>query len=414
MLLLRNILVIFVRTILKPFIMSYNGFLDAYFSSIWTLYVLPLVLFVIAILIVNMKSRRLYGRYFLKFFIIAIPILLIFLSGLINPYFLGFGHPFDIKEIQFIKGNLYAVDYIKTMGSKTSSGEACYRVHIIDPMTGKKKLRYRIGSKTEIIGVKGDTIVFSRYDDFAFFSISSGKELAVWSKETLPKLFSELSSGVDNIMWTGGNEPRLEFCQDNTSTSKSSTYSLSDRMMEITALDGKNWLLKPMNTPSLVLNNNKNFSNKYLPTKKLFVKDDEIQIDSETGGYHFIELKGDNGNQYQKVLTRKDSVMNKDLSFVSGKFVAVSEKDNCFIVEHFETTKKQRFILTCVSMDGKTKLWEIRQSDFDKTKIDSDSHYEVSTTFSIDKEKGLIYFSVKGEVFCAKLKDGSILWRTSL
>ncbi|NVO04280.1 MAG: hypothetical protein HXX09_16425 [Bacteroidetes bacterium] len=394
--------------------MSYNGFLDAYFSSLWTLYLLPLVLFVIAILIVNMKSRRLFGRYVLKFIIIAIPILLIFLSALINPIYLGYGHPAEIKEIEFIKGNLYVLDYIKTAGSKTSSGEACYRVHIIDPITGKKKLRFRIGNKSEILGVKGDTIVFSHYNDFAFYSISTGKELAVWSKETLPKIFSELSSGIDHIMWSGGKEPKLEFYQDNTSTSKSSTYSLSDRMMEITALDGKNWMLKPMETPSLVLSNKKNFLENYIPTKKLYVKEHDILIDNEIGGSYFVQLESDNGNQYQRVLSRKDSVINKDLSFVGGKFVAVCEKDNCYIIEHFETTKKQRFILTCMSMDGKTKLWEIKQSEFDKTKIDPESNFEVSSTFSIDKEKGLIYFSIKREVFCAKLKDGSILWRTSL
>jgi hypothetical protein len=384
--------------------MTYNSFLDTYFSSYWLLVGVPAALFILLIVLVEIKSKKRKIKYFIKFIIYAIPVLLLFTAGIINTQYLGYGKPDRINDIQLINGKLYVIDAIKTIGTKISSSSEIYRVHIIDPSTGEKIMRFMLGYKGELICVRGDSLAFSHRDDITFYSIKDGHEYCVWSKETLSKQFSELSSGVDNLIWSGGKNPKMELLNQ-----EHPIIGTNSLVLEVKSLDGKNWILNPMNgkiIPDQLFNNDV----KYKPTNKLYVSDDVISIDDSPVGKPIFELCG---NDDQKQICKNQDVLNNGLTFLKGKFVAVNEKDSFFLVMHYVTTKQQQFIITSISLDGMNKLWEIKQSSLDKDKSDDDA-LALKPSFAYDNKNGLAYVSLKDAIVCIKTSDGSIVWQSSL
>src|SRR5688572_28687388 len=114
--------------------MTYNTFLDLFFSSVWLNLGIAAVLITILIiyrkpLYVDRKRKKL-----IVFFLFLIGMLWLMTLGLINPKYLGYGRPVAVTSITMMNGNLLVIDFIRTAGGKTSKGESCYRIHNIDPV----------------------------------------------------------------------------------------------------------------------------------------------------------------------------------------------------------------------------------------------------------------------------------------
>lgn len=373
--------------------MTYNAFLDTYFSSVWFGYGVPLVIMIVLIVYGKKIYRQKEYTLWMRAINIAIPFGLAMMSALVNPMYWGFGNPQAIDEIRVMDGKLIVMDHVMTYGSRYSSGNAYSRIHVLDPETGIKKIRFPVGCEAELIGMHGDSICVNRYNDAAYFSVVNGHCYTTYNRETLPKLFPQLSSGVENYGWGDGRS-----------------------VMEITATDGSNWNLY-LKTGHLFSTDKSDSGKKdqktpIAQTRKLFIQNDEIRIRTEHSDESILELNGKNGNQHRKyIVNHHDSILNQDLVFLDGMLAGLNEKDSCFLILHFETLKKEKFILTCLSLDGKRKIWEIRQSTFNPTYFYPDYY---SPHVFMDVQNGKVFFSIDKEVFCIQSKDGKLRWRMEL
>jgi len=371
--------------------MTYNSFLDTYFSTRWFGYGVPALLVILygvfrKQLIDNKKNKFTWHIIYL-----AVPFVFAITYALINPIFWGWGNPLEVDQIKFEKGKLYVLDYTLSGGGRNVGPEQCERLHILDPQTGVKQIRFRVGDQGEFVGVHGDSVCVARYNDVAYFSNSTGHLFAVYNTESLPKYYSQLSAGINNYMWGDGRN-----------------------IMEISAMNGTNWNLYTA-TGHLVSTDTKSDNEpreEYVPTNKLSIHEREVRIDNGPGANTFLELSGVNENQYKRfIVDRHDSILNPDLFFLDGMPVGLDIQDSCFFVLHYETLTKEKFMLSCISLDGKKQLWQIKQSDLNPTFKFPDS---VSPSVEADEANHRLFFNVGTEVFAVNMKDGKLLWRTKL
>lgn len=371
--------------------MTYNSFLDTYFSSKWFGYGVPgLIIIVLAIF-----KKRLYDEKKNKFVwmatFYALPFLLAITYALINPIYWGWGNSLEVDQIKFEQGKLYVLDYTLSGGGRNTEAEQCERLHVLDVNNGAKQIRFRVGDQGEFVGVHGDSVCIARYNDVAYFSNATGHLFAVYDRETLPKYFPQLAAGVDNYIWGDGRG-----------------------VMEINALDGTNWNLYTA-TGTLVSDDKQKKDGpreEYVPTHLLSIHEREIRIDDGPGATTFLELDGVNENQHKRFIkNRNDSILNPDLFFLDGMPFGLDVKDSCFFVLHYETLKKEKFLISCISLDGKRLLWQIKQSELNSTYKFPEP---VLPTTEADEANHRIFFNVGTEIFAANMKDGKILWRTKL
>jgi hypothetical protein len=308
---------------------------------------------------------------------------------LINPILIGYGNPLGIDGMVSSHGKLYVVDYLASGGSRYSDPEACSRIHILDAATGTKILRFPAHEHGELTGVKGDSLIFHYYYDTGIFSASTGKLISKWNNKTLPKIFPELASGIDHVM-----------------------IERSAMILELTTLDGNHWNLS-LRTGNLWAAKQNNEHGKYIPTNRLYLNNDnELKIDDQPGGKILLKIDGSTDSQEIRYLkTDNGTVVNEDLKFIMGSFIAFSPQQKCFAVMSYETTKEIGFILTGVTLDGKTKLWELRQSEL---RPNDDRQYQLPTAFTFDNKTDILYFGMKDEVMALEISTGKILWRQKL
>ncbi len=367
--------------------MSYNQLLDSWFDYPLISYGIPLLIFVLMVVFRDKLSQGKEYSWSIVNAYYAIPVLMIFTVAIFNPMYLGFGSPVGVAEVRYENGELYVLDYIGTAGSRYASGEPCYRIHVLDPSTGSKKIRFRVGYDAQLIGVRSDTIAVAHYGDVGYYSTKTGKLLVTYSTETLPKLFSQLSSGVDRFMWGDGRN-----------------------IMEVSSLDGKEWNLYTK-TRQLVPVRKDSEKENYIPTGRLFIKENDILKDNRPFGSDFIEMTGKDGTPNLKyIFNAGDSLLNAELIFLDGHPVALSNKEQSFLILHYETLKKEKSILTSMSFTG-AKLWELKQSElypFFNFRTDE------GPCIGNDSNSDAAFFNLGGDVFSVRMKDGKILWRQKL
>jgi outer membrane protein assembly factor BamB len=368
--------------------MSYNSILDAYFSSPWIGFGGPLVLLILYYVFrkrIRKGKEQTFGEYVL---ISAVIFVMWITAGIINPIWWGFGSPEAVREFRYTDSNLLVVDHIRTMGSESDEGTPCSRVHIVDPKSGNKILRFTLGEEADIAGVHGDTLTVVKYNEAIAYSITDGHVYAVYSAETLPSLYPELSSGVNNIMWGNGNG-----------------------LMEITANNGKQFNLDLTNGNFYQGSANRKSASDYQPTGKLYVDESEIKRDDEIWGTRVIELRGENGNQYEEYLTvTGDSILNRNRTFLSGEFVAITADSN-FVVLSYESLEHKAFVLTCMTLDGKRVVWEIHQSQYN-SEFEFSDYMKPQTGYS--SKLNQLTFWIAGTVYCVDADSGKLLWQTEL
>ncbi len=365
--------------------MNYNYLLDSFFSSYWLCYGL-LGLYIAVIVLLKTKLRpeqkKKLPNDFVSYYLI--PTLWILIVTFLNPIVLGYGASRRISTLDARGGKLYVMDYLLTAGGKEMSGIQCYRMHIIDPQTGEKKLRFITKRPGYLLFANNDTLAFAHPDDITFYASATGRELAVWSAKTLPKFFPELASGIHNF--------------DMYNPSKG---------LEVSSLDGNKWVLNIRN--GSITRFDRHYQEKYEPTDSCYIENNAIRRDDQRFGTTMIALEDVVGTEHKRAICGPhDSIINPRLLFLYGKIIALSVKDSCFIIQDYETTNQDRVTFTCMSLDGKRRLWEVVQNRLRP----GDSKTEPANAAScIDTQNDLFIASIKNEVMAFRMADGKMLWR---
>jgi outer membrane protein assembly factor BamB len=365
--------------------MNYNPILDGFYSTPWIYYGL---LFVYLAIVISFKKRlfphpeRWIGQ---AIFIYAIPILWLLTNSMFNPAFLGYGRPDAIAKVTAVDGKLYVIDYLLTGGGKSHTPIHCYRMHIIDATTGEKKRRFMLesGLGGGINFVHGDTIAYTNPGKVTFYSCTSGGVLNTWSEKTLPKLFPQLASGVKNV-----------------------EYRPAKNVMELSSLDGNKWSLNIRDNS--IAPYNEQWNDDYKPTGRIYIDDGKIVIDNQRFGSTLVTFCTVKGTDHKSVLCHRDSVLNGHITFLYGTIVALSVKDSCFVVRDYDNLNRIGADFTCMSLDGKRKLWELRES---AVRPNDPKDQPVKESSCIDTQDGIFFASIANEVFAIRMNDGKILWR---
>jgi len=368
--------------------MSYNNALDTFFSN-WLLNLG--ILAVIMILLYYIRSKFITFRKVTVFFNLLFPLIIffwVFTFLLLNALYLGYGHPKGVTGVILSENRLFVVDYLLGGGSRATSPTKYARIHILDPETGKKTLRFSTGEAGELTGIKGDSLIFYGEDLLKIFSSSNGKLIGKLSRKTLPDVFPELSAGIDNVM-----------------------ISRSEKVLELRTLDGKRFNLS-METASIYPELKNNKKDEKSKDRIIFINNEmEIKTNIGPAGTQLLTLGGDDVNQEIRCVKGKNGKKLNDNEFLMGKFIAVSEKENCFVILSYETTKKTGPILTCFTLDGKDKLWELRK---ELLKVEDDFEDPLTIESALDNNSEKLFIAMKDEIISLNIKTGDIIWRQKL
>jgi hypothetical protein len=370
--------------------MSYNSALDVFFSY-WYLNLGVLLVFILIAFFLRrafIKSNG--GKLLFRIFFFGIVFLWMITYLLLNPMYLGYGKPCGVDGMMSANGKVYVVDYLLSGGSRISGPGEYSRIHVLDAKKGDKIIRFPAGLHGTLYGVNGDSLIFYNQDLISIFSASTGKAIAKWDDEDLPKVFPELSAGIDHIM----------ICD-------------AYKYLEITTLDAKHYNLSLENAHLYAVKEDQQAQPPYVPTKKMYLQNDnEIKIDDQPGGRTLLQLQGTDQNQEVRLLKGNNgNMLNNNLEFIMGGFIALDEPQKCFVVESYETTQNTGFILRGISLDGQNKLWELKQSTL---RPDDDTKYPITTSSVIDENSEILFFAMQDEVMAIEILTGNILWRQKL
>ncbi len=367
--------------------MNYNSPLDSFFSNPWLGYGIIVIYFFIVIWF-NKKLFPDRIPWLVKsFFTIGVPFIWIVTLKMLNPALLGYGKSEGVNRLAVYDGKLFVIDYLVAAGGgRLSKGSPCYRLHVIEPATGNKIRRsslynaYRPGS----VRFTGDTMILTQPSDVKFYSVATGKKINTWSSKTLPALFPQLSSGVGNL------EPN----------------SYKEKLV-INSLDGNKWVLDIMS--NMIAPYDSHDQNKYEPTGKLYLDENNgIRRDDQRFGTTVVTYGSVKGSDNKMMLMGPDTVLNRHISFLHGSIIAVSEKQDCFVIRDYDKTTETGVGFVCMSLDGHRKLWEVREKELRPGK-----EYEkrANTCYCIDELNHIFFANIKNEVYAINMSDGKLLWR---
>lgn len=369
--------------------MTYNSILDGYFSTYWISMGTPVALIILYYVFRHKIRKGKESTFGEVCAVMGFAFVMIMTAGVVNPLWWGYGSPEAVREIRYTDGKLLVIDHLRTMGSESDEGTPCSRVHVIDPATGEKQLRFTLGEEADLIGVHGDTLVVSKHNEAIAYSLTDGHEYVTYSEETLPGLFPELSSGIANTSWGG-----------------------QSTVMQLTANNGKRYNLY-LTTGHLYSEDESRAMEEHpwQPTGKLYAEEETIKRDDERWGSTVVELEGKNGNQYELFLTgENDSVLNNGLSFLDAEFLAVTADSN-FIILSYETLEHKEFVLTCVSYDCQQVVWQIHQAQYNAT-FNFTDYIKPHTGYSA--AANTLTFWIESSVYCVDAGTGKLLWETKL
>ena len=393
--------------------MTYSDFLDTWFGSGWLSYGIPILLFSLyfiysvrryikwadsgnqindALRITQNRKKRnsLLGIAV----VVAIAMMVITIYSF-NDNNWGYGRPAGIADVQYANGKVYVMDFLKYGGSASKFGyyvpQKYYRLHLVDAETGDKKIRFRIGTDLALLSIHGDSARISRDSEISYYSGSDGRRIITYSKETLPSLFPQFSAGIDRFTWYLNHD--------------------GDLMQAVTP-DGAKWILNT--ATGIVSRFDAKAPVESIPVTKFYLDDQCIRVGgkSDSAGSVYLCIKGHDEPQGH-IYDSRDSIMLKDVAFIYGRPVAIDLKDNSFVVLHYQTTKKEQIILTCISLDGRKIIWELKQSDLNPGFMLRSTHHDV-VSISYGEDQGKMFFNIDCEIFALDMKEGKVLWRRAL
>src|SRR5690349_19900120 len=121
--------------------MTYNKLIDTWFDYPWISYGIPVLVFVLMVFFKDKLTKSKEYSWLILNAYYSIPVLMLFTVTIFNPMFFGYGSPVGVEAMMAEERDLFVLDYIGMAGSRYVSGEPCYRIHVVNPETGDKKIR---------------------------------------------------------------------------------------------------------------------------------------------------------------------------------------------------------------------------------------------------------------------------------
>jgi hypothetical protein len=373
--------------------MGYNKLLDTWFSSFWYTGVLILVM-----LAVGMLFRRFFltdrkYKFGLGVFYFALFMFVLFSYLYINPAMWGYGNAVEVAGLETNGQSVAVLDYVLEAGDEAYDPTEQHRIHFLDLATGKKQNRVFVGAGYDMKGCYGDVVVFHRYGgQYVFVNGKTAQIEQVVDNKSLPKQFTELQGGVENIQEDGQNGG-----------------------LKILAKTGKEFLLR--------------FDNRQLtamppPPKSPFVEgeieldDDVVRVIRDLYPRYTYQLRPvpHGSDKLKQLHNEQDSVLNPQQEYLDGRFVAMDKTDSVLVILHFETTDHLQFRITAASMkDGKIR-WQLRQEElqFAPRELYTKNKLPVMCFKQPEGRDDRLLFSYNKEVLLLDMQRGTVIWKTQL
>ena len=366
--------------------MSYNYILDNFFHYFFLFLAIYAAVLFAAYYLKNKYIGKKINPWWYNIFFWGTIFIWPLTWVVLNPEFIGYGHPRGVDGVFAKNGKVYVTDYLlmASMRSNPPLSSKFSRIHILDAGSGNKILRFPTGEYGFLSEVKGDSIFFSHNEVVQIFSASNGKLISKWDQKSLPGIFPQLSAGIEGLR----------------------TYPLQ-KIVEISTLDAKEWYFSLL-TGKLSAEDPGRPAGKYVPTNHwYFFNTDELKIDDQPNGTTLLRLDGD----AVRKLKARNAPSGNNQEFLLGEFIAFSQKQNCVVVLSYETTKETGFILTGISLDNQTKLWELKKRDL---RSDDEVKYRFTIAWGFSNDPDVLYFAMQDEVMAVEMATGKILWRQKL
>ncbi|MCU0447545.1 MAG: hypothetical protein MUE85_21820 [Microscillaceae bacterium] len=356
--------------------------LDYFFASTTLMVIMILVITTLGMLLAFSNPFRSKSANKLLW-VLGIGVgLLGFFLPILNGAFWGYGLAVRFKDITTDKDWVCLLDE-RIMGSEDSY--YFYRIYILEKKTGKLLHRQSLSldSDAKLLGQKGQILFYQVHKNFVFWDIVNHTTLQTLNKESLPNIYPQLAAGVERIQ-----------------------YATQDSTLEVAAKTGKNYTIVPYTLALL----DKTQKTKKKPIAGVYYADDSrIYQNGSQYADKILEITAMPENYKIKQLTRNNQAINPPLTFLEGRFLAISNDAKACIVLSYETTDKENFLLSGLSLEGKL-LWQIKQSELPTQ--DSYSQ-EPQLNVALMEGKNLI-FTVGGYVLSLNCLNGQLNWKVRL
>ncbi|MBN1409262.1 MAG: hypothetical protein JW969_00360 [Spirochaetales bacterium] len=349
--------------------------LDSIFSSGWLVFFCILFLIGFAVVPFTIKPFRkkpLNTVLRISFLFISFSI---FVLGSLNSCIWGYKFVNKVSDMRMSDNFLCIIDQPTGMEDDIEG----MRLHVLDPDTGKRFYRHVMEMYSVIYGLDGDRLLSGVGSDrFFVFELGKGRIVTCLNPETLPEMFpEELGMGIA-VMSIDPSIPVI------TATSKVGyTYYVKPFSLEITT-EKPEYHVKGIVWYSI--------STHIYRGENYFIK----VIDSDSSGY------------LKQMMNVKTGTKTK-FTYLVPKIVAVFDAASAFLVLHYETTDKIRFILTCLDFDMKVK-WRITQRELNAI----DAFTEKPTFNTCITWKDQCIFNAGGFLFSVNQRTGNIKWESRL
>ncbi len=370
-------------------------FFDALCSS-WLIAVpILIVIFLVicfTIFRIRFQNERL-NSFFTIIFILVIPAIIFTFSYYAGSVY-GFGYATNFKaNLNNEKWLCFITEGTFKMHNRgRRSSDINCRINVINPKTGERIYRKVLGDYSEAIKLKGDTLLYKEGgSSFVLYDINKGAEIAHVSHWNLQDSFNEFSSGVDEIK-----------------------YGKYSGTLEATAKNGKMYYIDPF-LMKLYTENPK--------LDKAHYSNDDVRaetFDLKISKDNTVELnRKHDGVLFELVDENKKIIIADDL--IEARIIGHSWELKRYLIESYETTEKDNFIISCFSYEGKL-LWQLKQTALDandfftKDNTSGSSRY-AGYTSTMDTHQVVaenFVFTIQGFVFSVDINSGKLNWKTRL
>ncbi len=314
-------------------------------------------------------------------FFVVLPFACWLFVAQINPRYVGYGYSTDNFKVVVQQDNVLWGMNKWTISGTHNRGSGIYRIQGINLDSGKKLFKRLIPYHFKTIGHKNHLVWASTGKDIVGMDISSGETRITINDNNLMKKFPKLARGVYKF-----------------------SFNPKTSLFDVLSKDGFRISIDP------VANTQVNHPVESV-TKSIYKIDDQgilENLSSISEDYARI-IAFDQGNIKQNLLDKNRQALNKDLTFLKGKFLLFDNVASKALIMSYETLDKKEFILRCLSLDGKL-LWEAKQHD-----LKVGDFFNAKPEF----EKALFYkdkviMAFDGFVFSLDSSDGHLNWLTRM
>jgi hypothetical protein len=321
--------------------------------------------------------KNYYCNILYKFFCYSLFIQWIVIALILSPYY-GFADRF--KKVLSNGQQLILLDETGSSSPGEGGIDFYYRLYVVDINTGKRLHRKYSGDDADLFYLSGVNLLFREKNIYSIINIKDFHILKSYQIDKLHFNYPELNPGVSVIKY-------------------------NDAFLEIDSKNGRKYYLEPF-------------------TGKLWGKKPDIKTEDQSN-YH---VKWDSIDYFDPVTKKTSRILQfkplqnsflkrieltahhpkspLPLDLIEPKFLDIYPHEQIVILVSYDTTDKTSFIITALDFTDERILWQLKQSDFDK----SDYVKNDSTLNIFLKHDNNLIFNSGGLLIRADAKTGKIIW----